>query len=735
VSGRRVVVLGGGAAALAAAFELSSGDDWQSEFESITVYQRGWRLGGKGASGRGAHGRVEEHGLHMWFGFYDNAFHLIDRCYTELDRAEDVPIRTVEDAFEPASTFVLTEHRPDGWEPWVATFPEDDRRPWRRNPGPPTLWELVIRALELALAQVRAAGSGDTPIDPGLRLRPVAADHEDGVRVTPVLPHRRGPGFFGAALGASRAALRAGSAVRELSDEMIGTAITAALATAAALDADPDTDDEGVRKALGVLVDEAAAMARARLPGVIDDSPSLRRQWYLIDILLACVRGVLVDDLFTHDTDAIDHVDFVDWLVSHGASEESARCPLITATVYDMAFAYRDGDPRQPACSAGTALRGLTRLFFDYKGALAWKMRAGMGDVVFAPLYEVLRKRGVRFEFFHRVDSLHLSADGTRIEEIRVTRQLDPRDPDRPYEPLVRVEDLPCWPAEPRWEQVVRPDHVGAEDLESYWSTEAEAGTVVLRDGTDFDDVVLGIGVGALHTVCADLVRHSPAWKAMVEGLGTVWTQAFQLWLSRAPEDLGDLAPGAVTAGFTEPFDTYADMPQVIPRESWGGRVKGVAYFCNAMPTPPGAPDPAEEGVRERADHEVFLEAVQFLDTEVDQLLPAATHRYPPGFRWELLVGDGTATGARRFATQYWRANVDPSDRYVQSLPGTSALRIRPGDSGVANLYPVGDWTDCGLNAGCVEAAVTSGMLASHALSGRPSLDGVVGHDHLRGPQ
>ena len=52
-----------------------------------------------------------------------------------------------------------------------------------------------------------------------------------------------------------------------------------------------------------------------------------------------------------------------------------------------------------------------SKMFFEYKGAIFWKMTAGMGDVVFAPLYEVLRRRGVEFEFFHRVDQLHLSDD------------------------------------------------------------------------------------------------------------------------------------------------------------------------------------------------------------------------------------------------------------------------------------------------------------------------------------
>ena len=53
---------------LAAAWRLSE-PGWQERFSRITVYQRGARLGGKGASSRGVHDRVEEHGLHVWLGY------------------------------------------------------------------------------------------------------------------------------------------------------------------------------------------------------------------------------------------------------------------------------------------------------------------------------------------------------------------------------------------------------------------------------------------------------------------------------------------------------------------------------------------------------------------------------------------------------------------------------------------------------------------------------------------
>jgi uncharacterized protein with NAD-binding domain and iron-sulfur cluster len=447
--------------------------------------------------------------------------------------------------------------------------------------------------------------------------------------------------------------------------------------------------------------------------------------------LLAGVRGVLSDGLLVHGTDVIDHLDFAEWLKRNGAEEESVRSALITSIVYDSLFAYRDGDPRRPECSAAVALRGVSKLFFDYKGALAWKMRAGMGDIVFAPLYELLRRRGVQFKFFHRVDELKISDDGQRIENIALTRQADLTDPSLPYEPLITVNGLPCWPSEPRWEQLRHRERVKAKDLECAYSVTTGAGTVTLRYGEDFDVVVLGLSVGSLGTVCRSLTERDPAWRAMVDGLGTVWTQAFQLWLSQSPEKLGDVHPMATTGGYTEPFDTYFDMSHLIQSESWEGRVQGIAYFCNAMPTPPGPANLTDHGLPARMTEDVRRNVIRFLREDVVELLPGATHRYPSDFRWELLVGDSHEIGETRLGTQYWRANVDPSDRYVQSLPGTSRLRVQPGRSGFQNLFVVGDWTDCGLNMGCVEAAVTSGMLVANVLCNRPAPDEFIRYDHL----
>ena len=73
---------------------------------------------------------------------------------------------------------------------------------------------------------------------------------------------------------------------------------------------------------------------------------------------------------------------------------------------------------------------------------------------------------------------------------------------------------------------------------------------------------------------------------------------------------------------------------------------------------------------------------------------------------------------------------TNPGERYVLSLPGTQKYRISPLDNTYDNLTIAGDWTTCGLDAGCVEAAVISGRLAAHAISSSPTLEEIVAFDH-----
>ena len=93
----RVAIVGSGCASVTTAFELTR-PEHAGKYQ-VTIYQMGWRMGGKGASGRGPSGRIEEHGLHVWLGFYENAFRLMRECYAELGRdPATCPLATWRDA-------------------------------------------------------------------------------------------------------------------------------------------------------------------------------------------------------------------------------------------------------------------------------------------------------------------------------------------------------------------------------------------------------------------------------------------------------------------------------------------------------------------------------------------------------------------------------------------------------------------------------------------------------------
>jgi hypothetical protein len=112
--------------------------------------------------------------------------------------------------------------------------------------------------------------------------------------------------------------------------------------------------------------------------------------------------------------------------------------------------------------------------------------------------------------------------------------------------------------------------------------------------------------------------------------------------------------------------------------------------------------------------------ALSFLRQDLGVLWPRAVQpNNLPAFDWSLLVPSNEAAGEERFKTQYWRANVDPSERYTLALPGTHKARIRPDQTGFANLTICGDWVDNGFYIGAAEGAVISGMQAFRAATGR----------------
>ncbi len=709
-----VAVIGGGCAGLAAAFELTAPEQ-QGKYR-VTVYQLGWRLGGKGASGRGASDRIEEHGLHLWMGFYENAFRMMRECYAEAKR-DPATCRLADwrDAFVPDNLNGVADRSPTGaWLPWTVEFP-----PLPGLPGDPsattrrwTMADYVARAVLLVRTLVEAIqmrSGGESPGaaassgQGGPRYPTVPSDIVEGISRLLRLGQL---GTFGALLEALR---------------LLEVAVAAF---------------PGYPENLLVRFHEAIAGAvRAQLEALIAADDELRRMWEIVDLTLAVVRGAMRFRLLTDPRgfDAIDEYDCREWLLLNGASRRSVDSAFVRA-LYDLAFAYEDGDIARPRIAAGQALRGAVRAFFTYRGAFFWKMQAGMGDVVFAPLWEVLRRRGVRFEFFHRLERIGL-AEGEPGEPLQVDRlEFDVQAAiaaGGEYEPLVDVRGLACWPSKPDVAQLIEGERFEREawDFESHWDRRAVA-KKTLSLGVDFDFVVLAVGIGVVPDVARELVVRDERWRKMVEQVRSVPTQAFQIWSNRPMTELGWNEGPINLSGFVEPFDTWADMSHLVAQESHATPVRTIAYFCSVLAD--GTPDAvARPGYANERHEEVRQNAIRFLNEDIVHLWPKATREGV--FRWDTLVGSAGATEGNpedRFAGQYWRANVNPSDRYVLSLPGSLRHRISPLESACDNLTVAGDWTDCGFNEGCIEAAVMSGRLAAHAISEWPPLEQIVGFDH-----
>ena len=115
------------------------------------------------------------------------------------------------------------------------------------------------------------------------------------------------------------------------------------------------------------------------------------------------------------------------------------RSPVLRA-VYDVAFAYPGGDIDAADCAAGTATSDLLRLAFSYRGSIMYKMQAGMGDVVFAPLYEVLQAAAACASSSSTPSPPCDPGAEAAWSAIEVVRQVELAPDAAEYDPLVDVD-------------------------------------------------------------------------------------------------------------------------------------------------------------------------------------------------------------------------------------------------------------------------------------------------------
>jgi uncharacterized protein with NAD-binding domain and iron-sulfur cluster len=354
-----------------------------------------------------------------------------------------------------------------------------------------------------------------------------------------------------------------------------------------------------------------------------------------------------------------------------------------------------------------------------------WKMQAGMGDTVMTPLYEVLRRRGVRFEFFHKVTDLKLSEDKQSIGAIDVDVQATLKPGLVEYNPLYDVRGLPCWPSAPLYEQLEQGEQLKREDidLESSWSPWKPVEKKTLKLGEDFDSVVLGISVAALPYITSELMAANERWKTMLEKASTTQTQAMQLWMNVNLEETGWPLPSPVLDAYAEPFNTWAAMDQTLDKENWPQNALpfSIAYFCDTMRDAEPIPPFSDHEFPQRELERVKADAKRWLERYAGHLWPFASQENGKTLDWSTLVDLENRSGIARLNGQYFRANIEPTERYVCNAKNTNQYRLKTDASGFGNLYLAGDWIDNGaLNLGCVESTVISGLQAAKAMTGYP---------------
>ena len=698
VSGKRkVAILGGGLGGLTTAYHLTNSPNWRDQFESITIHQLGWRLGGKCASSRNsaACNRIEEHGIHLFGGFYFNTFEVMRGVYAELDRPSDAPLSSIDKAFIPNDGLTIWEYVDRSWGQWPMIESKNSRKPWEAH-GELTPGSLLAGAfrgfLAMALRNLEKAEVGFLSWF-GIKVR-----------------------------FAKNAEKQAQAIINRFESAHSASDLLPAL--------------EKIHR-IGRWLDAHFKMS-------IEKNEHLRRTYIMFDYALTLFAGFIADKVWERGFDALDDENFVDWLKRHGASDLTLSSPIPVMTP-NVLFAYENGDPSRPPKMGAGGFLHWSFLSFNDLGSYAWMFAAGTGETVVAPLYQVLKARGVEFEFFNKVENLSLDASGNKIQSVEIGIQATLAPGVETYDPLSIDPEtgLIGWPATPHYDQLAQGETFEKRaaqgdpvDLESYWAHWDPVERRTLVQGEDFDELVLAISIGAFPYICTELVDTSDEWAAMVENVPAIQTQAFQIWLNKPIEDLAlDVPnqPGDIVIGssYMDPTSAFADMSRLIEFEGWpeNNEPSCILYFCGAMPESP-VPPPFDDHEYPRLQKDrVKWQAAQFLQSSASPLLPGGTVHadYPAlgsktGLDFSLLMCPHSKEGTSPFSRieqQFFRANIDPTERYVLSPPGSTKHRLVPGVSGFEHLTLAGDWTKNGLNVGCVEATTISGKLAARALDAR----------------
>jgi uncharacterized protein with NAD-binding domain and iron-sulfur cluster len=713
---RRIAIVGGGMAALATAFELTQRGDQRERFD-ITIYQMGWRLGGKGATGRDGQGRVVEHGLHIWFGCYENAFRMLRAAYAEWKPLASQAIVSCDNALKPQRDSAIGV----GDGSCVVCLH------WPITPGEPGVDRADFSAFS-SFSQMLAV----------MQCFYNQLEHA-AIFALPKLPLSAGIIELLSLAGVEideyvhRDSTAPGAAKSIFVKEGKGLALASDWSRKLA-------GNERVRNEaeLRGFVTFIRLYAKNVLDSKGSSHPAARFLAQFIDVGTATIKGIVVDMMLGGaSVGDLDLMDFREWLAVCGADRDSIYGSPIVQALYDSMLQYCDGDKRRPSYGAGTAAQAVVRLYGTYKDAFAFEMQAGMGEVVVMPIYRVLKQRGVKFQFFHKLKGIKLDLKKTSVSQIEFYKQVCLRDGN--YNPTIAPERcngyLECWPDAPLWDQIIDGDKPTLRrlDFESYWCS-YHVDTVTLQQGPQFDAVVLAIPLGAFKKLnaapgpCDELIEASDRFRAMTETATLVPSIAVQAWCNRNAAQLGWPPKEAVPSGAAEktvistgpdPLDIWADMSQVLKYEPWDpypNGPKSLQYLCGVLETDLFRAPPDDVQVPAKAKKLARDKAINWFSDKARYIWPNSS---PGGcFDWTILFDPSGAQGSDRVDAQAYLANIDPSSCCVGSPAGSTQWRLATDASGFGNLYLAGTWIDCGFNTECIEAAVISGLQAARAVAG-----------------
>ncbi len=209
--------------------------------------------------------------------------------------------------------------------------------------------------------------------------------------------------------------------------------------------------------------------------GALDDD--IRRDAIMLDLAITALIGMARDLVIIHGFDPLDAEDIRAWFKRHGAREETLTSAPMRG-LYDLCFAYPGGKVSWETANfaAGAALVTVLRIVSEYPDYVVYEMRAGMGEVVIAPVYQYLKQQGVKFQFFHQATRLELAPDAKSLAAVHFTKQANVLGGGE-YDPLFKldcpangIESLMCWPDEPKYELLENGGALRGYDLESKWS-------------------------------------------------------------------------------------------------------------------------------------------------------------------------------------------------------------------------------------------------------------------------